>query len=131
MIFGLHNRKGWAWKWNWVLIAWGGLILAIPKTPFSADDFWGRYITTIIVFGLVWMWPNYVYWKKRRGWFSGGSRNTKAPTMIGAAVSEMPKDVDGQLKAGESPDIPSEHSYKMATEEPLDIEAYTQGESKK
>ena len=97
MIFGLHNRKGWAWKWNWVLIAWVGLILAIPKTPFSADDFWGRYITTIIVFGLVWMWPNYVYWKKRRGLFSGGSHRGKAPLMGKTEVSEMTKEGDGRI----------------------------------
>jgi hypothetical protein len=129
LISGLHNRKGWAWKLNWVPIVFIWLC-PTPQCFRSADEFWGIYVTKIIASGLVWMWPNYVYWKKRRGLFSGSSNRTISPAMSEVEVS-MPKAVDGQLKAGESPDIPSEHPYKMATEELLDIEADIQGESKK
>ena len=88
LIFGLLCRKGWAWKWNWVFIA---LIWLCPTSQGfrSAEEFWGIYLTKIIGFGLVWMWPNYVYWKKRRGLFSGSSHRGKAPLMGQAEVSEI------------------------------------------
>jgi hypothetical protein len=66
--YGLHNRKIWAWQLNWVLIL---LSCLIPRAANSSIDFWAQLIIIQIpLFGLIWMWPNYVYWKKRRVLFS-------------------------------------------------------------
>jgi hypothetical protein len=68
--YGLHNRKIWAWRWNWVVIVLTWFSGAIPNSFGSSVDFWAKFVILVPVFGLVWMWPNYVYWKKRRLLFS-------------------------------------------------------------
>ncbi len=70
--YGLHYRKLWAWQWNWVIIGIAYLGMLIPILPNGSDN--GvvvQFIIRLVVSSLIWMWPNYVYWKKRKILFSG------------------------------------------------------------
>lgn len=71
--YGLHHRILWAWKWNWVLLIITCMSMALPTpTPgihSSEADLVVQFITKAVLGGLIWMWPNYVYWKKRRDLF--------------------------------------------------------------
>ncbi|HXX86439.1 MAG TPA: hypothetical protein VEN29_20965 [Casimicrobiaceae bacterium] len=92
---GLHKKKLWAWQWNWVALA---LVYVAFLVPVSIRDFDGsfpgfvalgiRTLTStrwtrdslgdlalplalrLILASLIWLWPNWVYWKKRVGLFS-------------------------------------------------------------
>lgn len=70
--YGLHQRKLWAWRWNWVLIVLTWFSGAIPNSFGSSADLLAKFAILVPVFGLVWMWPNYLYWRKRRFLFSIG-----------------------------------------------------------
>ena len=71
--YGLHHRKFWAWQWNWVLVAivYMSLLIPIQTSGYYEDtaEFVAQSIMRMIVGSLVWVWPNYVYWKKRKGLF--------------------------------------------------------------
>jgi hypothetical protein len=64
MSFGLHRRRIWAWWGNWIFIVLDTLIILEQSS------------LNIILFliGLcaagVWIWFNFVYWEKRRAWFT-------------------------------------------------------------
>jgi len=66
--YGLHHRKIWAWQWNWLIIGlnwFGGTI------PNSFDSYsFAASGASFVILGVIWMWPNYVYWKKRLMLFS-------------------------------------------------------------
>lgn len=79
LAYGLHKRRLWAWQWNWVVVVLSWITGAMPVEFGSAPDFVGKSITRFVVFGLVWMWPNYVYWKKRRGLFHEERRVEPSP----------------------------------------------------
>lgn len=66
---GLHRKKLWAWRWNWVLIISTYISMAIPSPRYGTHSKEEVIIVTILG-GLIWMWPNYVYWKKRIALFS-------------------------------------------------------------
>jgi len=72
--YGLHHRRLWAWQWNWVLIIIAYISMAIPTpTPgvHSGEvDLVVQLVIKTVIGGLIWMWPNHVYWKKRRALFS-------------------------------------------------------------
>lgn len=59
---GLHRRRLWAWKALWILLVAEWLIFPIrneiPELP--------AYVVALVLGGLIWMWPNYVYFTKRR-----------------------------------------------------------------
>jgi hypothetical protein len=72
--YGLHNRWLWAWQWNWVLIVIAYISITIP-TPMPGShggwvDLVVQFIIKLVIGGIVWMWPNHVYWKKRRALFA-------------------------------------------------------------
>jgi hypothetical protein len=92
---GLHRRKLWAWQWNWVALAlvYIAMLVPIPIRDFngSFSDFvaqgikellsthWTRdsfgdlalpVAVRLILASLIWLWPNWVYWKKRVALFS-------------------------------------------------------------
>jgi predicted amidophosphoribosyltransferase len=72
--FGLHHRRLWAWQWNWVLIVITYISMAIP-TPTPGAHSGGaelvfEFVIKVVLGGLIWMWPNHVYWKKRRALFA-------------------------------------------------------------
>lgn len=74
--YGLHYRRLWGWQWNWILVIIIYIAILIPKpTPGTYDDsadlnLIGQFVVNLIMGSLIWMWPNYVYWKKRRLLFS-------------------------------------------------------------
>lgn len=70
LAYGLHRRQMWAWQWNWVMIFATWVVGAVPDFFASAIDFWMQYLIMFLIFGVIWMWPNYVYWNKRKGLFS-------------------------------------------------------------
>ena len=72
--YGLHHRSLWAWQWNWVLIVIAYVSMAVP-TPMPGAHSGGadlvvQFAIKAVLGGLIWMWPNHVYWKKRRVLFS-------------------------------------------------------------
>jgi RNA polymerase subunit RPABC4/transcription elongation factor Spt4 len=72
--YGLHYRKLWAWQWNWILvvITYIGMLIPTP-TPGShagTADLMMQFVIKLILGSLIWMWPNYAYWRKRRLLFS-------------------------------------------------------------
>lgn len=72
--YGLHQKKLWAWQWNWVLIIIAYISMVIPEpTPgmhSGGVDLVVQFVIRAVLGGLIWMWPNKVYWKKRRSLFS-------------------------------------------------------------
>lgn len=70
LAYGLHKRKYWAWQWNWVAILYAWIGGATPRTFGSSADYWVKFMIVVLAFGLIWMWPNYIYWKRRRALFS-------------------------------------------------------------
>jgi hypothetical protein len=68
--YGLHLRRLWAWKANWAIIMLTWLGSAFPKLFGSSADFLVTFVILFLLMGLIWMWPNYVYWKKRKVLFS-------------------------------------------------------------
>jgi len=74
VVYGLHHRRLWAWKWNWVLIIIHYIGMAIPRTlpgtNISDAELVAQFVIRAVIGGLIWMWPNHVYWKKRRALFS-------------------------------------------------------------
>ena len=92
---GMHKRKLWAWQWNWLALAlvYVGMLVPIPIRDFNGSfpDFvaqgvkellstrWTRgsvgdlalpFAIRLLVASFIWLWPNWVYWKKRVGLFS-------------------------------------------------------------
>ncbi|MCD6492752.1 MAG: tetratricopeptide repeat protein [Archaeoglobaceae archaeon] len=71
--YGLHHRRLWAWKWNWVIIIIEYITGTIPILTPNIESYAklvARLFFKAIFLGLIWMWPNYVYWKKRKVLFS-------------------------------------------------------------
>lgn len=71
--FGLYHRKLWAWTLNWVVLLlsyYGGITLPIYlKRAYGVEQTFNQTILGMIISALIWLWPNYVYWKKRKGLF--------------------------------------------------------------
>jgi len=65
---GLHLRKTWAWKVNWLFIIVPFLIF--PSKIFIIPSSWLDYFITFLVSVISWVGPNYIYWKKRRQLFT-------------------------------------------------------------
>ncbi len=63
-IIGLHKRKLWGWKLNWILLA-----LDMILYPIERSDTLTVYVILVILLGLIWFLPNYIYFKKRRHLF--------------------------------------------------------------
>ena len=68
--FGLHYRQIWAWQWNWVIIVLTWLSAAVPMSAEGPNDFWGKSLIGLLLGAVIWMWPNSVYWKKRKSLFT-------------------------------------------------------------
>ncbi len=68
--YGLHRRMLEAWKWNWVMVVATWIGGSIPYYFASMLDYAAEFAITFLLFGAIWMWPNYVYWMKRRVLFS-------------------------------------------------------------
>jgi hypothetical protein len=68
--YGLHHRRLWAWKWNWALIVLSYLSALNPTAADGSANLVEHFVIVLILGGLIWMWPNYVYWTKRKRLFS-------------------------------------------------------------
>lgn len=72
-IIGLHRRMKWGWIMNWIAIGVTYLNLILPNPAAmsnkKAEVFWTLVGINIFIYGLVWIWPNVVYWKKRKSLF--------------------------------------------------------------
>ena len=93
--FGLHKRKLWGWQWNWVVVTVVYLVLLVPLPIREAHGGFAEFLargavnllsmrwtqdrpgdllvplaTRLILVSILWLLPNWLYWKKRRGIFS-------------------------------------------------------------
>lgn len=72
--FGLYYRKIWAWRLNWfalVIAYFSGVILPrFIKQSYGFEEPDTQLVLRMIVGILIWIWPNYVYWKKRKELFT-------------------------------------------------------------
>lgn len=74
LILGLHNKKLWAWKNNWIyiFIMWGVLIdnnASQALSSFSTAETI-IYFIFFVIYAAIWFWPNEVYWSKRKHFFT-------------------------------------------------------------
>ncbi|HQO35216.1 MAG TPA: GYF domain-containing protein [bacterium] len=63
LLVGLHRRRLWGWKLNWVC-----LVLDVLVFPFRAEN--GIQYVILLIFAVVWLWLNGIYFKKRKCLFS-------------------------------------------------------------
>ena len=71
LFYGLKARDPWAYKMNFVI-----LIVETVSISFAQSDIIG-FILYLIVVGLFWLLPNWIYFKKREYLFSFSSENLK------------------------------------------------------
>jgi hypothetical protein len=68
---GLSKRRLWAWKANWAIIIGEPILLAFSKMSHkSSQHKLAFFLGFFVILGIIWIWPNYVYFKKRRILFS-------------------------------------------------------------
>jgi len=73
--YGLHRRRLWAWTWNWAMVGLTYLLLIDPTSALglSVSSIEGAgliYPLRLAFYALIWIWPNYIYWMKRKALFS-------------------------------------------------------------
>jgi hypothetical protein len=72
--YGLHYRRLWAWKWNWLLITVWFVGMSVPMPSHgssgSAAELFALFILRFMMASVIWMWPNLVYWRKRKVLFT-------------------------------------------------------------
>jgi rRNA maturation endonuclease Nob1 len=73
---GLHYRKNWAWQANWVVILVCWLLNATSSNIHqliqngATRQLFFVFALLMLFQAVVWIWPNYVYWNKRKHLFS-------------------------------------------------------------
>jgi hypothetical protein len=68
---GLIKRKLWAWKANWAIIIGEPILLAFNKISHKPSQHQLiLFLGFFAILGIIWIWPNYIYFKKRRILFS-------------------------------------------------------------
>ena len=82
---GLYKRKLWAWKANWLIIAYPIIALfwlsLYGLSPFGPGEtilrdtipsfgYFLLYGINLMLILLLWIWPNYIYFRKRKSLFS-------------------------------------------------------------
>jgi hypothetical protein len=72
--YGLDYRRLWAWKWNWVLIAICFILMSVPMPPQGSSgsevELLALFVVRLTMGSVIWMWPNLVYWRKRKVLFT-------------------------------------------------------------
>jgi hypothetical protein len=71
-VFGLHKRRLSAWQLNWLCLL--GDVIGFSSARVgkaTAGEKAATFAASLILYGLVWGIPNYIYFKKRRVLFSG------------------------------------------------------------
>jgi len=79
LAYWLHHRSLEAWRWNWGMIVLVWIGAAVPVQFGSPLDFGAKFVIVFLVLGIIWMWPNYVYWRKRRALFQEGGGQVAGP----------------------------------------------------
>jgi hypothetical protein len=65
-VVGLHERSLWGWKLNWVVLFGEWLLMPLRTIRFESQEFFGSYSIMLVMLGIVWVLPNFIYFKKRR-----------------------------------------------------------------
>lgn len=61
LIFGLHKRYLWAWYANWIFICSETLLAPLPYAKETTI-----YLSMVILWGILFFLPNFIYFKKRK-----------------------------------------------------------------
>jgi len=64
LFFGLHRRRLWGWKLNWIQLIFEVSVFSLSQFPDTT-----RVISNLIISLLCWFWPNALYFHKRRFMF--------------------------------------------------------------
>lgn len=72
---GLHKKRAWGWRLNWLTIALNSVNGLAPNSYETIGDqitprVAGEFTLRLIFVSLVWILPNFIYWRKRRHLFS-------------------------------------------------------------
>ena len=85
-MYGLHCRASWVWTLNWLSVFSFTLIMpsSIWLDSFHKPNSDPAFVMGLVfLFGaLVWFWPNFVYWKKRRCLFSPDDKERSGQFII-------------------------------------------------
>ena len=72
--WGLHFRKLWAWRLNWVALLmsyYGGVTLPrFIKLSYGYEEPGTQLVLRIFFGALIWLLPNIIYWEKRKNLFT-------------------------------------------------------------
>ncbi len=63
---GLMKKKMWGWKANWAIIFGEPILIATNRAQVSQNDNFLFFCIFLVLLSVVWIWPNYVYFKKRK-----------------------------------------------------------------
>ena len=72
---GLHRRRAWAWRLNWVVLIWQCLAGALALDPYDMP-----FSVLLVLMLTFWMIPNGIYWLKRDYMFSKNGAPPDQPT---------------------------------------------------
>ena len=61
LFWGLKERKLWAYEMNFVILIFDALVLSLGKSSNA-----GGFVIFFAIFALVWLLPNWIYFKKRK-----------------------------------------------------------------
>ena len=67
LVIGLHERRQWAWTLNGYFLVFSSLLQVIFM---SENKDVGFIILWVIMHATIWLWPNEVYWTKRKHLFN-------------------------------------------------------------
>jgi len=73
--YGLHKRKAWGWRLNWLTIAINCINGLVPNSLDTfGDPITSRVLAEVavraVVVSAIWVLPNIIYWRKRRFMFT-------------------------------------------------------------
>jgi hypothetical protein len=72
--WGLHYRKMWAWRLNWIALLinyfCGVTLPRLIKHSYGYEEPGTQLVLRIIFGALIWILPNIIYWEKRKNLFT-------------------------------------------------------------
>lgn len=79
---GLHMRRFWAWKLNWIVLAFDAIFI-----PFNYSQSSELYVVILLALIVIWIVPNIIYFQKRKILFS--STNNDVEKIFGLKLIEI------------------------------------------
>lgn len=70
LVVGLHQRRLGAWRLNWLFLGSDLLLYPLSNPAGYPTQNPVGYIVAVILISVIWGWPNYIYFRKRRALFS-------------------------------------------------------------